>query len=404
MGVVTEYILAYAKEKKKSPPFLYGTTTKGKKYPVNNAGNPLARLTFPAGSVVFKMADQVVPAQDMSGGNIVTRLITDVTIEDGTNKDDFILEGEWRYSQKKLDAIINAGESLVISKIPFRPNHIKDGGRPKKMKNLLSIAHYKMATNEDATAESEALFGHENAFENPKPELLIATLLDAVTAPGDLVLDSFLGSGTTAAVAHKMGRRWIGIELGDHCYTHCKVRLDKVIDGEDPGGITEAVGWKGSGGYRFFELAPTLVKEDQWGQSVINPDYKPEMLAEAVCKLEGFTYAPSETEYFIHGHSTERDYIYVTTNYLKVEHLRALGELVGSERTLLICCKGFEAGAKQPNLTVKKIPQAILEKCEYGRDDYSRNVKNLPMSAPEEERNDQADSESQMVQDDLPLE
>ena len=129
-----------------------------------------------------------------------------------------------------------------------------------------------------------------------------------------------------------------------------------------------------------------------------------EMLAEAVCKLEGFTYAPSKTEYFIHGHSTERDYIYVTTNYLKAEHLRALGELVGQERTLLICCKGFEAGVKQPNLTVKKIPQAVLEKCEYDHDDYSLNVKNLPMYAPEDERNDQPESEPQMVQDDLPLE
>ncbi len=317
----------------------------------------------------------------MSGGNIVTRLITDVTIENGTNKNSFILEGEWRYSQKKLDALISAGEALVISKIPFRPNHIKDGGAPKKMKNLLSIAHYKMATNEDATAESEALFGHEEAFENPKPELLIETLLGAVTDPGDLVLDSFLGSGTTAAVAHKMGRRWIGVELGDHCYTHCKVRLDKVIDGEDPGGITKSVGWKGGGGYRFYELAPTLITKDQWGQPIINSEFNPEMLAEAVCKLEGFTYAPSESEYFIHGKSTERDFIYVTTNYLKAEHLRALGELVGPERSLLVCCRGFDSGVKVPNLTVKKIPKAVLDKCEYGHDDYSLNVSNLPMAA-----------------------
>lgn len=206
-------------------------------------------------------------------------------------------------------------------------------------------------------------------------------VLEVATNPGDLVLDSFLGSGTTAAVAHKMGRRWIGVELGDHCYTHCKVRLDKVINGEDPGGITKAVAWNGGGGYRFFELAPTLITKDQWGQPVINSIYNPAMLAEAVCKLEGFTYAPSETEYFIHGHSTERDFIYVTTNYLKAEHLRALGELVGPERSLLVCCKGFDSGVKVPNLTVKKIPKAVLDKCEYGHDDYSLNVSNLPMAA-----------------------
>lgn len=227
------------------------------------------------------------------------------------------------------------------------------------------------------------MFGKEKAFATPKPEKLIQRILEIASNPGDLVLDSFLGSGTTAAVAHKMGRRWIGVELGDHCYTHCKVRLDKVIDGTDAGGITKAVGWTGGGGYRFFELAPTLITKDQWGQMVINPDYDAAKLAEAVCKLEGFTYAPSASEYFIHGHSTERDYIYVTTNYLKAEHLRALSELVGNERTLLICCKGFSSGEKWPNLTVKKIPKAVLDKCEYGHDDYSLNVKNLPMAAPE---------------------
>ncbi len=267
----------------------------------------------------------------------------------------------------------------------------------------MSLWHYEFAgTNQDAKKEIKALFGTK-LFDTPKPEKLISIILQIATNPGDLVLDSFLGSGTTAAVAHKMGRRWIGVELGDHCYTHCKVRLDKVIDGTAAGGITKAVDWKGGGGYRFYELAPTLIKKDRWGQMVINPEYDAEKLAEAVCKLEGFTYAPSESEYFIHGKSTERDYIYVTTNYLKAEHLRALSELVGSERTLLICCKGFEncggrgatalpggalgdralpGGMRFPNLTVKKIPKAVLDKCEYGHDDYSLNVKNLPMAAP----------------------
>ena len=245
-----------------------------------------------------------------------------------------------------------------------------------------------MGTYWDMTAWMKNLT-KEGSVEFPngkKPEQLIRHILEMATTPGDLVLDSFLGSGTTAAVAHKMGRRWIGVELGDHCYTHCKVRLDKVIDGTDAGGITKAVGWKGGGGYRFYELAPTLIKEDAYGQKIINPEYDAEKLAEAVCKLEGFTYAPSEREYFIHGKSTERDYIYVTTNYLKAEHLRALSELVGPERTLLICCKGFATGVKLPNLTVKKIPKAVLDKCEYGHDDYSLNVKNLPMAAPELEQ------------------
>lgn len=213
-----------------------------------------------------------------------------------------------------------------------------------------------------------------------KPEALVSRIVSMATAPGDLVLDSFLGSGTTAAVAHKMGRRWIGVELGDHCYTHCKVRLDKVIDGEDPGGITKAVGWKGGGGYRFFELAPTLITKDKWGQEVINKEYNPTMLAEAVCKLEGYTYAPSETEYFIHGHSTEKSFIYVTTNFIRKAELDDISEQVGGKRSLLICCKGFDRGASCANVRLKKIPEAVLKKCEWGHDDYSLNVANLPMS------------------------
>lgn len=242
--------------------------------------------------------------------------------------------------------------------------------------------------NQEAKKENVALFGAGKAFATPKPERLIRRIIHIATNPGDLVLDSFLGSGTTAAVAHKMGRRWIGVELGDHCYTHCKVRLDKVIDGEDQGGITKAVGWKGGGGYRFFELAPTLITKDKWGQEVINKDYNPAMLAEAVCKLEGYTYAPSETEYFIHGHSTEKSFIYVTTNFIRKAELDDISEQVGGKRSLLICCKGFDRGASCANIRLKKIPEALLKKCEWGHDDYSLNVANLPMAQGELEQGD----------------
>ena len=239
--------------------------------------------------------------------------------------------------------------------------------------------------NQEAKREVK-VFNSERVFDTPKPERLIERVLTLATNPGDLVLDSFLGSGTTAAVAHKMGRRWIGVELGDHCYTHCKVRLDKVIDGEDPGGITKSVGWKGGGGYRFYELAPTFITKDQWGQEVINRDYNPAMLAEAVCKLEGYVYSPSQDEYFIHGHATEKAFIYVTTNFMRKKNLAAISERLGGGRHLLICCKAFDkaAAGEFDNLTVRKIPDAVLNKCEWGHDDYSLNVANLPMAKEEE--------------------
>ena len=144
----------------------------------------------------------------------------------------------------------------------------------------------------NASAEMKSLFGGTKAFDTPKPEKLLLRVLEAATRSTDLVLDSFLGSGTTAAVAHKMGRRWIGIELGDHAVTHCVPRLRKVIDAEDPGGVTQAADWHGGGGFRFYRLAPSLLQKDQWGNWVINKDYRPEMLAEALCKLEGFRFDP----------------------------------------------------------------------------------------------------------------
>jgi len=214
-----------------------------------------------------------------------------------------------------------------------------------------------------------------------KPEALLERILSFASNRGDLVLDSFAGSGTTGAVAHKMGRRWIMVELGDHCHTHIHPRLVRVIDGEDTGGISASVGWKAGGGFRYFRLAPTLLQQDRWGQWVVNKDYNAEMLAAAICKLEGFAYAPSSDLYWQHGRSTESDFIYVTTQSLNAEQLQAMSEEVGSARTLLVCCGAFRGDANRyPNLTVKKIPKMVLQKCEWGHDDYSLNVENLPQA------------------------
>jgi adenine-specific DNA-methyltransferase len=222
-------------------------------------------------------------------------------------------------------------------------------------------------------------------FATPKPEQLIERVLQIATERGDIVLDSFAGSGTTGAVAHKMGRRWIMVELGEHCHTHVIPRLKKVIDGEDAGGITEANEWKGGGGFRYYKLAPSLLEKDKWGNWVINKEYDANMLAAAVCKHEGFTYSPSDTDWWAHGYSTETDFIYVTTQTLTEDQLVALSEEVGTDRTLLVCCAAYKASAamlndKLTNLTVKKMPNALLSKCEWGKDDYSLNITKLPVA------------------------
>lgn len=239
--------------------------------------------------------------------------------------------------------------------------------------------------NEAAKKENLELFSDIEAFGTPKPEKLLEKIIYIATNPGDLVLDSFAGSGTTGAVAHKMGRRWIMVELGQHCETHIVPRLRKVIDGDDRGGITEAVEWSGGGGFRYYKLAPSLLEKDTWDNWIIAKDYyDAAKLAKAVCKLMGFVYEPDESHYWMQGRSSETDFIYVTTQSLTHDQLAAIAEEVGDERTLLVCCKAFHANADVfPNLTVRKIPQAVLRKCEWGKDDYSLNVANLP-EAPHE--------------------
>ena len=265
-----------------------------------------------------------------------------------------------------------------------------DGNNPPRLKVFLSEVqdgvvpdtwwnHESSGNNQEAKKEVISLVHGVEPFGTPKPERLLERIIAIASNPGDLVLDSFAGSGTTGAVAHKMGRRWIMVELGEHCQTHIVPRLKKIIDGEDQGGISKTVNWQGGGGFRYLRLAPSLLKKDSWGQWIINQDYNAEMLAEAMCKHMGFTYARSQTQFWNHGYSTETDHIYVTTGSLAYDQLKRISEEVGTERTLLICCKAFMAeGADLPNLTLKKIPKVILNKCEWDHDDYSFNLNVLP--------------------------
>jgi adenine-specific DNA-methyltransferase len=286
-------------------------------------------------------------------------------------------EGRWRWKienvlikRDELDFVQKDGKWEIyvkqfIEESPTRP--------PSTLWLQEDVGH-----NHEAKLEVKA-FNPSDVFDTPKPERLVKHVLSLSTNPGDWVLDSFGGSGTTGAVAHKMGRRWIMVELGEHCHTHIIPRLTKVIDGDDSGGITEAVGWKGGGGFRYYRLAPSLLTQDRWGNWVISKEFNAPMLAEAVCKLEGFTYAPSDTLYWQHGRSTERDFLYVTTASLSHDQLQQLSDEVGPDRTLLVVCSAFR-GRKEgyPNLTVKKIPKAVLTRCEWGHDDYSLKVENLP--------------------------
>ena len=292
----------------------------------------------------------------------------------------------WRWSKETIQEKITTGE------IRFTPDG-KSIRRRTYLADMRSLPPSSLwATLEETGHNRQAKYELKNLFPEvevsslfgtPKPERLVKRVLDLATEPNDWVLDSFAGSGTTGAVAHKMGRRWIMVELGEHCHTYIIPRLKKVIDATDFGGITESVGWKGGGGFRYYRLAPSLLEKDKWGNWVISKEFNAAMLAEAVCKLEGFNYAPSETVYWQQGHSTERDFLYITTANPNHEQLQALSDEVGPGRSLLVVCMAFR-GRKEgyPNLTVKKIPKAVLSRCEWGHDDYSLQVENLPKAPP----------------------
>ena len=272
----------------------------------------------------------------------------------------------------------------------------KDGNNVPAVKKFLSEVKQGMTAmtiwkftevghNQDAKKEVKQ-FNSESVFATPKPERLIERVLTLGSNEGDIVLDSFLGSGTTAAVAQKMGRKYIGIELGNHAYTHCYPRLKKVTDGADQGGISKAVNWKGGGGFRFYELAPSLLKEDKFGNLVINKEYNADMLAAAMAKQEGFTSEPSAEHYWKQGYSHESDYIYTTTQFMTVEGLAAIAEQMKEGESLLVCCTAFQKECRSavPNITIKKIPQMLLGRCEFNKDDYSLNIVELPVMEEEE--------------------
>lgn len=292
----------------------------------------------------------------------------------------------WRFSKEKFEKLIKENRIWFGERGDNVPRYkrfltdVQDGFVP----TTLWFREY-VGDNQEAKKEVKCI-DFENVFATPKPERLIEQILILGSNEGDLVLDSFLGSGTTAAVAHKMGRRYIGIEMGNHAYTHCKVRLDKVISGEDKGGITKSTNWTSGGGYKFYELAPTLILQDDFGQEIINPEYNAEMLASAVALHEGYTYAPDENCYFKQAYNGNNAYLYVTTRHINKSTVNSILTQLQDNEYLIIVCKSFDsnAGEDAKNITLKKIPQSLLDNCEFGKDDYKLNIVNPPIYEDEE--------------------
>lgn len=284
-------------------------------------------------------------------------------------------------------------EMLVDNRIWFG----RDGNNVPSVKRFLSETKQgivaltmwfreEVGDSQEGKREVKAI-NSDSVFSTPKQERLIERILSLGSKEGDLILDSFLGSGTTAAVAHKMGRKYIGIEMGDHAYTHCKLRLDKVIDGSDQGGISKSVDWQGGGAYKFYELAPSLINKDGFDEYVINKEYDADMLASAVALHEGFTYAPDSEIFWKQSKGNESSYLFVTTRHLNQSYLDSIKSTMEDGEYLIIACKSFENGLDRiyPNITIKKIPQMLLSRCEFDKDNYNFNIVNPPVYEDYEE-------------------
>ena len=280
----------------------------------------------------------------------------------------------WRFTKKRMDEEIREGRiwfGMDGNGVPRKKTYLSES---QGVSAWTWWSNKEVGHNQEAKKET-IIFNADDVFATPKPERLLQRIVSLATNEGDLVLDSFLGSGTTAAVAHKMNRKWIGIELGEHAYTHCIPRLKAVVDGE-AGGISKAVNWQGGGGFKVYELAPTLLETDERGVLELSGKYNEEMLAQAMAKHEGYTYAPDSDVFWKQGYSGDSNFIFTTTAYISPKYLDNIASGLSEGEYLLICAESFERACikRHKNITVSPIPKMLLGRCEWGKDNYDLNI------------------------------
>ncbi|MCI2000974.1 MAG: site-specific DNA-methyltransferase [Clostridia bacterium] len=343
-----DFILVYAKDKESVQFNLLGRTESMNsryKNPDNDIRGP------------WQSGDLVASEERTNGHFIVTSPITGKAFDVPSGK-------HWVYSEENLRIMVSEGRVWFGKNgdaFPRKKRYLSEVMRGRKGSTIWLSE--EVGHNQEAKRESIKLFGKESSFATPKPERLIAQILTLGSNENDIILDSFLGSGTTIAVAQKMNRRWIGIEMGEQCYTHCKSRMDMVVDGEQ-GGISTSYNWQGGGGYHFYELAPSLlVKNDKLPVYQINPSYTFEMLCEAICKIEGFKYKPEDV---FHGYSSEKRFIHITKEFVNAGYVKSLSARLANGQSLLIYGTKIQSDMILPdNIEVKKIPKDLLEKCDF---------------------------------------
>lgn len=370
---------------------------------VSNFGEPTLVREFTA-----KSNGEVVRVYEHSGVEIESISLRDVKNREAEIRQEFVIHLDSLFRgnrvqkenefQNDIIASLDKGKFYSVDYIPSRGKNkdelttlyyyncellswLKDtttleSGMLTKSQKMTTLWKHGEIPKADIANEGGVYFPRSK-----KPEQLLRRIIEMSTEPGDIVLDSFLGSGTTAAVAHKMSRRYIGIEMGEHAYTHCKTRLDAVISGTDSLGITKAVDWHGGGGYRFFELAPSLINRDPFDEYIINEEYDADMLAAAVALHEGFSYQPDSGLFWKQSVGNESSYLFVTTRHLNSTYLDSIKDTMEDGEYLIIACRSYDSGLDKAysNITIKKIPQMLLSRCEFGKADYNLNIVHPPV-------------------------
>ncbi len=268
----------------------------------------------------------------------------------------------WVYTKSKLQEMIND------DRIWFGKN---GDSFPRKKRFLTEVQQGKKAdtwwiseeVGHNQEGKREVLkFNPDDVFATPKPERLLHRIITLATNEGDIVLDSFAGSGTTGAVAHKMNRKWIMVELGNHAETHIIPRMKKVVEGKDGGGISKLVDWQGGGGFKYFELGESLfVKDGDLRLTVINPKMYNGALIRAILKLEGFKVVNPDNG--LHGKSGTT-VAHVTEQYVSQEYIDTLLNEIGDQaKFVVIYAKTISSNVKLPdNVEIKRIPDILLKK------------------------------------------
>ena len=391
MFVASEYILYYAKNRK----LLTEKQMKSKRQPDYAYNKYITNYDSPFEEWKFIPVSQAFQETGITASNPESLM---------KKYNDFIIRNADRICRYtaisdsgaglKKQSLLEPDRILKLERINLDDVYVVNGQQLSfYSKNIREINGEKCATMPltdiwtDIAWEGIAKEGNVTFKRGKKPERLIQRCIEMVSDEGDIVLDSFLGSGTTAAVAHKMKRKYIGIELGTHAYSHCYERLKSIVDGVDSSGVSKFENWKGGGGFKFYELAPSLLKKDTHGHLVINKEYNADMLAAAMAKMEGFTYEPSTDIFWKQGHSSETDFIYTTTQFVTVESLGAILDTMADGESLLVCCKAFQPECKNfsSRISVKKIPSVLLGRCEFDHDDYSLNIIELPQMEGDED-------------------